>query len=81
MSVELHERLRDVVRVEGPAAAASLVDDQLLAEYVIDARDDPIAQLRRLVGEHDIGGFTIDVSDISTAVTRLEAAADVFARI
>ena len=44
------------------------MDDQLLAEYVIDARGDPVTRLRSLVREHDIDGVTIDVSDIPTAV-------------
>lgn len=81
VSDSLHAKLREAVRTEGPVAAAALVEDRLLAEYVIDAGDDPVEQLRALVREHDIGGVTIDISDISTAEARLEAAADVFARI
>ena len=81
MTVDLYEQIRDTVRAEGPAAAAPLVDDRLLAEFVIDAGDDPVAQLQGIVRGHGIGGVTIDVSDIPTAVPRLEAAADVFARI
>ena len=81
VSADLYEQLRETVRSLGPAAAAPLVDDRLLSEYVIDAGKDPVAQLRALVCEHEIGGLTVDVSDIPTAIPRLEAAADVFARL
>ncbi len=75
---ELGAELRRLVTTEGPRAAAHLVSNEMLGNYVLDQAPEACALiLKELVARHDLDGLTVEVSDPLEAETLLPYAAGI----
>jgi 5,10-methylenetetrahydromethanopterin reductase len=79
---KLAAELRRLVTTQGPRAAAHLVSDEILRNYVLDQEPEACASiLRELVKLNSIDGLTVEVSDPLEADTLLPYAGGIIGRI
>jgi 5,10-methylenetetrahydromethanopterin reductase len=82
LTPEFNQSLHELLAASGPGAAAKLIDDELLNQYVVEAGSDAaITTLRQTLETYQFDGLTIEIPDHAQAERLLPRAAEMIARL
>ena len=81
LSPEVCAEMRTLVTTIGPQAAAHLVSDEVLKEFVLDGGPGDVAELRRLVDDHDLAGLSLEIQHPSLAPFVIPRASELFSKV
>lgn len=82
LAPEFTRSLHELLAASGPEAAAKLIGDELLDQYVVEAGSDgAIAALRQTLDTYHFDGLTIEILDHAQAERLLPQAAEMIAHL